>query len=100
MHPISLLPTDQHQFACALPLHDVIMGLHSSCFSGMRVLDTPFAEALTLGHRAGLSSNGTSGPDLPQCIAKDCWEVIGVCGLVPARSQALLLHAFQESIRR
>ncbi len=58
------------------------------------------AEALTLGHRAGLPSNGTGGPDLPQRIAKDCREVIGVCGLVPARSQALLLHAFQEAIGR
>ena len=94
------LPADQHQVACALPLHNVIMGLHSSCFSGMTLLDRPSAQALTLGHRAGLPSDGTSGPDLPQRIAKDCWEVIGICCLVPARSQALLLHAFQESIRR
>lgn len=56
--------------------------------------------ALTLGHGAGLPSNGTSGPDLPQRIAKDCWEVICVRGLMSPGGEALLLHALQRAAGR
>ena len=54
----------------------------------------------TLGHRAGLPSDGAGGPDLPQSVAKDCGEVVGVCGLVPPCGKALLLHALQGAVGR
>ena len=56
--------------------------------------------ALTLGHGAGLPSNGAGGPDLPQRIAKDCREVICICGLMSPSGKALLLHALQRAIGR
>lgn len=49
----------------------------------------------TFGCGAGLAGNGASCPQLPQRIAEDSGEVIGIGGLVAARSQALLLQALQ-----